>query len=256
MRTITQWGLAAVAVLSLNLAACVDPQQVAEMKAKVDEVQAQQKDVLAKLDELARTQKEILAKSAAAPAAPAPPAAAAPDPNKRHEIPVGDSFFKGPADAPVTVIEWSDFQCPFCAQAAALVNQLTEAYPNDVRVVYKNYPLPFHQQAMPAAKAAIAAGRQGKFFEMHDKLFENYRTLAPEKYPQWAAELGLDVDRFNRDMAAPETAALVTEEMKQAGQVGVRGTPSFFINGKQPPGRSFEVYKSIIDEELAALKKD
>ena len=86
----------------------------------------------------------------------------------------------------MTIVEWSDFQCPFCSQAKDLVHQILEAYPKDVRFVFKNYPLPFHQQAMPAAKAAIAAGKQGKFFEMHDKLFENQKALAPEKYEEFA----------------------------------------------------------------------
>jgi len=129
-----------------------------------------------------------------------------------------------------------------------------KAFPNDVRVVFKNYPLPFHQQAMPAAKAAIAAGKQGKFWEMHDKIFEKYKELGPDKYEAWAGELGLDVAKFKADMEAPETAALISEEMKQAGQVGVRGTPSFFINGRQPQGRSFEIYKAMIEEELKNKK--
>lgn len=240
------------AVLALFASGCVDPQQVSEMKSKVDEMQAQQKDIITKLDELAKGQKDILAKAGTAAAAPARPAG--PDPNKKYDIDIGDSFTKGPADAAVTIVEWSDFQCPFCNQAKDLVHQLLEAYPKDVRFVFKNYPLPFHQQAMPAAKAAIAAGKQGKFWEMHDKLFENQRALSADKYNEWATELGLDLEKFKKDMEAPETAALITGEMKEAGQVAVRGTPSFFINGKQPAGRSFELYKSIIEEELKAKK--
>lgn len=252
MRKTTKWAIGLVAVLSLNLAACVDPQQVSEMKGKVDELQAQQKDILTKLDELAKGQKEILAKAGTA-AAPAKPAG--PDPNKKYDIKIGNSFSKGPATAAVTIVEWSDFQCPFCSQAKDLVHQILDAFPNDVRFVFKNYPLPFHQQAMPAAKAAVAAGKQGKFFEMHDKLFENFKSLAADKYEVWAGELGLNVEQFKKDMEAPETAAVVTGEMKEAGEVGVRGTPSFFINGKQPAGRSFELYKSIIEEEIKNAKK-
>lgn len=154
----------------------------------------------------------------------------------------------------MTIVEWSDFQCPFCAQGKDLIHQILDKYPKDVKFVFKNYPLPFHPNAMPAAKAAIAAGKQGKFFEMHDKLFENQRELSPEKYEAWAKELGLNVDQFKKDMDAPETAAQVTAEMKEGGDVGVRGTPSFFINGKQPAGRSLELYSSIIDEELKNAK--
>ena len=108
---------------------------------------------------------------------------------------------------------------------------------------------------MPASKAAVAAGKQGKFWEMHDKIFENYRTLNDEFYPKTATELGLDVEKFKADMASPETAAFIQAEMKEAQGVGVRGTPTFFINGKKPQGRSFELYKSIIDEQLKAKGK-
>ena len=235
---------------ALTLAACADPQAVGDIKAAVERLEAQQKDVVTKLEGLEKQNKEILAK-----AGTAKPAANAPDPNKKWDINIGSSYAKGPADAKVTIVEWSDFQCPFCSQAKDLVHQILEAYPKDVRFVFKNYPLPFHQQAMPAAKAAIAAGKQGKFFEMHDKLFENFKALAADKYEVWAKEIGLDVDKFKKDMESPEVAAQVTGEMKEAGEVGVRGTPSFFINGKQPSGRSFELYKSIIDEELKGAKK-
>ncbi len=132
--------------------------------------------------------------------------------------------------------------------------QLLKAFPNDLKFVYKNYPLPFHKQAMPASKAAIAAGKQDKFWEMHDLIFKNYRSLADDKYAEWAGELGLDVEKFKADMVSPETQAMVTEEMKQASKAGVRGTPTFFINGKKPSGRSFELYKSLIEAELEKKK--
>jgi protein-disulfide isomerase len=239
------------AAAALTLAACADPQAIGDIKASVERLEAQQKDVVTKLEGLEKQNKEILAKAGSGAAAPKPNA---PDPNKKWDINIGTSSAKGPATAAVTIVEWSDFQCPFCSQAKDLVHQILDAYPKDVRFVFKNYPLPFHQQAMPAAKAAVAAGKQGKFFEMHDKLFENQRALAPEKFSEWAGELGMNVDQFKKDMDSPEVAAVITGEMKEAGDVGVRGTPSFFINGKQPAGRSFELYKSIIDEELKAKK--
>lgn len=239
------------AAAALTLSACADPAAIGDIKAAVERLEAQQKDMVTKLEGLEKQNKEILAK--AGTAAPARPSG--PDPNKKYDIKIGNSFTKGPKDAAVTIVEWSDFQCPFCAQAKDLVGQILDAYPNDVQFVFKNYPLPFHQQAMPAAKAAIAAGKQGKFFEMHDKMFENFKQLGPDKYEEWAKELGLDVAKFKADMDSPETAAQVTAEMKEAGEVGVRGTPSFFINGKQPAGRSFELYKSIIDEQIKEAKK-
>ena len=240
------------AAAALTLSACADPQAIGDIKASVERLEAQQKDIVTKLEGLEKGNKDILAKAGSAPAAARPDA---PDPNKRWTINIGDSAAKGPKDAAVTIVEWSDFQCPFCSQAKDLVHQLIDAYPKDVRFVFKNYPLPFHPNAMPAAKAAVAAGKQGKFFEMHDKLFENQRALAPEKYEEWAKELGLNLEQFKKDMESPETAAAVTKDMKEAGDVGVRGTPSFFINGKQPAGRSFELYKSVIDEEIKNAKK-
>jgi len=105
---------------------------------------------------------------------------------------------------------------------------------------------------MPAAKAAVAAGKQGKFFEMHDVIFENYRALNEDLYIKTATDLGLDVAQFKSDMNSPETAAFIAAEMKEAQSVGVRGTPTFFINGKKPQGRSFELYKGIIDQQIKA----
>jgi protein-disulfide isomerase len=134
------------------------------------------------------------------------------------------------------------------------VAQVLEAYPKEVKFVYKNYPLPFHKQAMPAAKAAVAAGEQGKFFEMHDLIFANYRALNDEAYVKWAGEIGLNVDQFKTDMASPKTQAFIETEMKQASANSVRGTPTIFINGKKPQGRSLELYKQMIDDALKAKK--
>ena len=137
-----------------------------------------------------------------------------------------------------------------------MVDQLLEAYPNDVKFVFKNYPLPFHKQAMPAAQAAIAAGKQGQenFWKMHDKIFENYRALSDDKYPVWAGEIGIDVEQFKKDFASPEVKKMIDTEMAEGRTAGVRGTPTIFINGKKPQGRSFQLYKSIIDEQLKAKK--
>lgn len=128
------------------------------------------------------------------------------------------------------------------------MDQLVEAFPNDLQVVYKHYPLNFHKNAMPAAKASVAAGKQGKFWEMHDKIMEKYNALSEQYYIDSAGEIGLDVEQFKVDMADPATEAMVKEDMQLAGRSGVRGTPTFFINGKKPTGqRSFESYKSIIE---------
>jgi protein-disulfide isomerase len=237
--------------LAAMLGACTDPQAMSEIKTKVAEIQAQQKDILTKLDAIDKGQKEMATKVAAPARPPGPPPE---DPNKVYTVPIGNSFAKGPADAPVTIVEFSDFECPFCAQAADLVKQITDAYPKDVRFVFKNYPLPFHKNAMPAAKAAVAAGKQGKFFEMHDKLFANARSLSQEFYEKAAGEIGLDVEKFKADMASEEVNKQVQQEMAEASTVAVRGTPTFFINGKKPQGRSFELYKQIIDDALKEKK--
>jgi protein-disulfide isomerase len=240
---------AAIAVVSLfTLAACgATPQDVRQLEERVDKVAEQQKEVLVAIAGLAKGQKDILAKPAAAPARPGRPKE---DPNKVYKIPVGGSYAKGPEDAKVTIVEFSDFQCPFCARATGLMDQLVEAYPNDVRLVYKNFPLGFHKQAMPAALASIAAGKQGKFWEMHDIIFENYKTLADDQYPKYAETIGIDVEQFKTDMASKSTQDQVNTEMREASAAGVRGTPTFFINGKKPQGRSFDIYKGIIDTEI------
>ncbi len=133
--------------------------------------------------------------------------------------------------------------------------QLVEAFPDDLQVLYKHYPLNFHKNAMPAAKASVAAGKQGKFWEMHDKIMEKYNALSDQYYLDSAAELGLDIEQFKADMADPSTQAMVNEDMQLAGRSGVRGTPTFFIGGKKASGpRSFEAYKAIIEEEIAKKK--
>ncbi len=245
----SKMGLPFVLAAVLALAACASPEQIADLKAQVKEIQAQQKDILAKLDALAKGQKQILARAGSAARRPAE------DPNKVYKLTIGKSYTKGPKDAPVVIVEFSDFQCPFCAQASGLVKQILEAYPNDVLFVYKNFPLPFHREAMSAAKAALAAGRQGKFWEMHDKLFANQRNLGRDFYLKAAEELGLDVEQFKKDMEDPAIAQQIADEMKEGREANVRGTPTFYINGKKPQGRSFALFKSIIDGILKEKKK-
>ena len=136
------------------------------------------------------------------------------------------------------------------------MDQLLKEYPKDVRFVYKQMPLTqIHREAMPAAKASIAAGNQGKFWEMHDKLFENYRQMSTENYEKWAKEIGLDVEKFKKDMASEETEKKIQADMTLAQKVGVRGTPSFFINGKRVMNRSPEAMKAMIEAELKHAKK-
>ncbi len=153
--------------------------------------------------------------------------------------------------ASITLIEFSDFECPFCGQATPIVRSLLSEFEGQIRVVFKHYPLSGHEFALPAAKAGVAAMRQGKFWEMHDLMFENQRALTPSDLERYAEEIGLDMDRFRADMEDPETAALVELNRTEGQAVGVRGTPSIYINGRkfEEPHESLSAY---IREELAA----
>ena len=158
---------------------------------------------------------------------------------------------KGPADAKVTIIEVSDFQCPFCNRVNPTIKQVMETYPNDVRVVWGNNPLGFHPNAMPAAEAAYAAHEQGKFWEMHDKLFQNQQALTRENFEKFAQEIGLDLAKFKASLDSGKHKAQIQKEQALYTGRGARGTPGFFINGRLFSGaQPFDNFKSVIDEEL------
>jgi protein-disulfide isomerase len=151
----------------------------------------------------------------------------------------------------VTIVEFSDYQCPFCGQAEGLVKQVLETYPKDVRLVYKQFPLSsIHPNAMPASKAALAAGRQGKFWEMHHLIFDNQRQLGPEKFTEFAEKLELDVPQFQKDMESPEVLAQINREMQEGKAADVTGTPTIFVNGKRLMNRSFDGFKQMIDASV------
>jgi protein-disulfide isomerase len=140
---------------------------------------------------------------------------------------------KGAKDAKVTVVEFSDFECPYCSRATPQVQALLDAFPNDVAVYFLHFPLSFHQQAMPAAIASQCANLQGKFWEMHDKIFAAQQNLASAPYSGFATELGLDAAKFEACVKDPATAEFVKADMKQGEVAGVEGTPSFYLNGVQ-----------------------
>lgn len=167
------------------------------------------------------------------------------------KIEAGKSPSKGPDTAKVTIIAFSDFQCPYCTRGKDTLEQIAKAYPNDVKIVFKNLPLPFHQQALPAAKAALAANNQGKFWEMHDKLFDNQQKLNPAYYEEVAKELKLDLEKFKKDMASPEVAKQIDEDKEIAAKNEIQGTPGFFVNGVAVKGAyPFDHFKMIIDRWL------
>jgi protein-disulfide isomerase len=167
------------------------------------------------------------------------------------KVPLEDSPSMGKADALVTMVEFTDFQCPFCARASATVKQLQEDYGDKLRVVIKHNALPFHPRARPAAIAAMAAHEQGKFFEYHDKLFANQKALEDADLETYAKELGLDMKRFKKALADPKLAQAVDRDQALAMSFSAGGTPSFFVNGRFFSGaQSLDYFKAVIDEEL------
>ncbi|HUL59806.1 MAG TPA: thioredoxin domain-containing protein [Anaeromyxobacteraceae bacterium] len=159
---------------------------------------------------------------------------------------------KGPAKAPITIVEFSDFQCPYCVRAEGTVKDLLAAYPDKIRLVYRDYPLPFHQNAEKAAEAAHCANDQGKYWEMHDKLFSSQERLAVPDLKGYARELGLDGAKFDHCLDGNDKAKLVESNKKAGEEAGVNGTPAFFINGRVLSGAlPLEKFKEVVDSELA-----
>lgn len=145
---------------------------------------------------------------------------------------------RGSPMAQITIVEFSDFECPYCGRAHSILQQVLSEFEGRVRLVFKNYPLSSHPRAMPAARAALAAGNQGKFWEMHDLLFEHQRQLEEEDLEGYAGELGLDLERFRRDVASAETQRRVEADRAEGQRAGVEGTPTLYINGRrfrEPP---------------------
>ncbi len=161
---------------------------------------------------------------------------------------------RGPADAPVTIVEFSDFQCPFCARVQTTLHRIMEAYPAQVRIVFKNMPGQRHDRAKPAAEAAMCAGRQGKFWEMHDWLYAHQAKLDDASLEAEAKALGLDMDAFTSCTSKHQTRAQVEAGLKEARELGLNGTPIFFVNGRMIRGaQPFEVFDEAIRSELKRL---
>lgn len=178
--------------------------------------------------------------------------------NKPLPIPVDGAPIKGPANAKITIVIFSDFECPYCAQAHQQVEALQKQFgAQNVRVAYRHLPLSFHPNAMPAAIASMAAHRQGKFWEYHDKLFANQEKLKAEDFVRYAKELKLDVEKFQKDLKDPAIATAVQEDLKLSTKINVPGTPSFYING-YPVGEQdspLDVANRALKDADAALKR-
>lgn len=163
-----------------------------------------------------------------------------------------DDPVRGNPAAGVTIIEFSDFQCPFCARVNPTLAKIRETYGDKVKLIFKDFPLPNHPQAPKAAEAAHCAAEQGKYWEMHDVMFANQRALDVPALKQSAAGLGLDTAKFNRCLDSGQYASKVAAGASQGDKLGVNSTPTLYINGRPVIGaQPFEVFKAAIDEELA-----
>ncbi|MBJ18595.1 MAG: thioredoxin domain-containing protein [bacterium] len=177
-----------------------------------------------------------------------------PDANREYDVDVDDAPIKGGDDAIVTIVEWSDFQCPFCNRVTPTLAQIEKEYGDKVRFAFKHMPLSIHAQAPRAHAAAEASHRQGKFWEMHDRIFANQRDLSVATLDRYAREIGLDMEQYAQDVEATEVKQRIDQDMQQATKLGVTGTPSFFINGRFLSGaQPFPNFKRVID---AAIEKN
>ncbi len=162
--------------------------------------------------------------------------------------------FMGDANGKITIIEFSDFECPFCARVKPTIHKLIKEYKGQVKIVFRDFPLSFHSKAKLAAISAECANDQGKFWEYHDKLFDNQRALDRENLEKYAGELKLNVSEFKKCLDDPAKASEVDKDIADAKKLGVKSTPTFFINGKMYSGvLTFNEFKKRIDKTLSSL---
>lgn len=160
---------------------------------------------------------------------------------------------RGNANAPVTVVEFSDFQCPYCARAEGEIGKVREAYKDQVKIVYKDFPLPIHPNAPKAAEASRCAGEQEKYWEYHDVLFANNNALEVPNLKKFAADLKLDTAKFDACLDSGKYAPEIAKDVAEGTRVGVSGTPAFFINGRLVSGaQPFTAFQEVIEDALAA----
>lgn len=165
-----------------------------------------------------------------------------------------DDWVKGSENAPITIIEYLDFECEACRSYYPTVKQLKEEYKDDIRFVVRYFPLPGHKNSMPAAQAVEAAGKQGKFWEMHDILYENQKVWGEKSVPDpkifegYANQIGLNMEQYKKDVISKEVRDRVNRDKTAGNSLGIKGTPTFFINGEKIPNpKGYEDFKSLID---------
>ena len=171
----------------------------------------------------------------------------------RAEVVAGDAARKGSESAPVEIIEFSDFQCPYCTRGAQTVDKVVEHYGDKVTVVFRHFPLPFHKEAHLAAQGAECAREQDKFWEFHDLLFANQKAMFEADLKKYAGQLGIDQAKFDECLGSGRHAKTVDGDLEYGKTVGMSGTPGFYINGRVLSGaQPFEKFQEVIDAELAA----
>jgi protein-disulfide isomerase len=170
----------------------------------------------------------------------------------RYDVPIpADAMTKGPADAPVTFVEFADFQCPYCRRAHPVVARLLMEYGDRIRYVFRDYPLGFHARAVPASRAALCASEQDKYWDYYESLKVMTGDLSDNDLEKRAKDVGLDVEAFNSCMASGRFKDYVDQGFADGQALGVTGTPSYFINGRMIVGaKPYEDFKAIIDEEI------
>jgi protein-disulfide isomerase len=240
---------------------------MAPVNARLANVEIKQNEILKKLNtagggssnnaevltQITALQNQLKAFEAKAmPQAPAGPPPE--DLNKVHIIEIGNSPVMGKKDAPVTIVQFTDLQCPFCARFYPPLKEVVKAYPDQVNVVLKHYPLSFHPNARPAAKIALAANEQGKYFEMTEALLENGADVAEDKVKEYAKKTGVNYNKLMKDLKNNDAQyeKIINDDLALGDRVEVRGTPTFYINGKKTNARDFNGYKAEIDQILAA----
>jgi protein-disulfide isomerase len=172
------------------------------------------------------------------------------DPSTAKVLPLDDSPTRGPADAPVTVFEFADFECPHCAMAVPAIDAVLAAHPGKVRLVYKSYTLPFHVHGEPAARAAFAAGMQGKFWEMEHLLFERQQHLEDADLERYAVILKLDIPKWKSDMDSTSVKTRIANDHKLGEDLKLKGTPTMYVNGRELDVEAEEPLEERVAGEL------
>jgi protein-disulfide isomerase len=180
-------------------------------------------------------------------------------PKMEVKVEVGDAPTFGKKDAAVTIVEFSDFQCPFCSRGAETVNQLKKKYGNKIQVAFKHFPLPMHPQAKPASIASMCVNEQSsdKFWKFHDLAFKNQDKLDAPSLEKYAKDSGANMDKFKECLNSKKFDAMVQKDLEYGEKIGVKSTPTFFVNGQLISGAvPIETFSEIIDEELNSKKKN